>query len=396
MSAPDTSSSEHSGPSSGEAANPRRPAKAQPGKDTDTTNAGRKQKKRHGEPPHERRGISILALVALILSLVALAGVGMLSWSWYQVRGEQARVTRLADRVSALAGQTTALKTTKADAKSLDALAEQLHDNHRAVRQRLADLDKSLRKLTAHLAGASTAYRVDEAMTLMRLAQARLSLASDPAGAARALTLTRKTLAATTSPAFAPVQLALQREIAALKDVPRVDTGHVYIQLETLADKVGDLPLAGQAVAKPSTPATAAGSGFSWSHLGAAFQRAFSPLVVVRHGPVARPLLPPDEAYFVHQNMRLTLAEAQLALLQHDAPAWQASLKRARTWLGTLYLTSDSDVEQARETLAKLSSIKVAPELPALGGALAKLTALRTQRGSAVTAPNAATGASPQ
>src|SRR5699024_9061876 len=99
---------------------------------------------------------------------IALAGVGALGWSWYQMRGEVARVTQLSDRVAQLSGQTTALGTTKADAQSLNALKQQLHDNERDLSQRLDSIDTSLGKLTSRLAGASTAYRGDEAAALMR------------------------------------------------------------------------------------------------------------------------------------------------------------------------------------------------------------------------------------
>lgn len=390
MSESERPSHENAGASSGES-NP------------DSSAADEKQAKKHPEamrkqdkppePPEDRRrerhGVSILAVIALILALVALAGVGMLGWSWYQMRGQQTRITTLSDRLSQLAGHTNTLEHTKADARQIGKLTTQLHDNQRNTQAKLKDINADLRNLTAHLAGAGTAYREDEAAALMRLAQARASLAGDPAGAAKALQLAQKTLNGAADSALEPVQLALQREIAALKAVPQVDTDSLYVKLQALANKSDDLPLAGQAVVRPSAPATVS-SGFSWSGLGAAFKRAFSSLIVVRHGRPARPLLPPDEAYFVRHNLKLTLAEAQLALLQHNAKAWQASLKRAQKWLGTWFLATDADVKQAQASLDKLAATPIAPEIPSLGAALAKLTSLQRQRSSRLPVQNPA------
>ncbi len=335
---------------------------------------------------------AVLAIVALVLALIALAGVALGSWSWFQLRGEQARVSALEGRVSSLSGQMAALGKGTASAKSVNSLAGQIEDLRQSEKQRLDAMEQNLRKLTARVAGVDTAYREDEAAALMRLAQARLALDSDPAGAARALALADKALAASKDPALAPVHLALMREIAALQAVPTVDVTKAYVELETLGNQVDALPLAGDALANEHAPVPGTAlSGFSWSGIGAAFKRAFSPLIVVRHGPVARPLLPPDEAYFVRQNLKLALTTAQLALLQRNAKAWTASLARAQHWLSEWFAASNAEVEQAASKLNGLAALNLAPPLPTLGAALAKLGAIREQAASAVPAPAPAT-----
>ncbi|MGH8161539.1 MAG: uroporphyrinogen-III C-methyltransferase [Gammaproteobacteria bacterium] len=343
----------------------------------------------HERPP---RAPIVVAIVALVLALIALAAAATAIWSWTQMSGEQARVSRLEGRVSSLSGQIAALDKGTASAKSVNTLAGRLEDLRQSEKQRLDAIEKNLRKVTARIAGVDIAYREDEAAALMRLAQARLELQSDPAGAARALGLADKALAATNDPALAPVHLALTREIAALQAVPTVDVAKAYVQLETLTGQVGALPLAGDALANERAPtAGTASSGFSWGGVGAAFKRAFSPLIVVRHGAVARPLLPPNEAYFVRQNLKLELASAQLALLQGNAKAWKSSLGQAQSWLSEWFATSDAQVKKATEKLNGLAALDLAPKLPTLGAALAKLGAIRAQAASAVPAPSAAT-----
>lgn len=337
-----------------------------------------------------RKPGSILAASALIVALVALVGAGMLGWYWYQLQGRQARIPQLAGRVSELSGEVAALGNGKADIQRVNTLAAQLHDLDRSLEGRLKTLTENLRELASRLAGAQNALRIDQAMALIRMAQVRLNLAADPQGAAQALRLANRILTAANNPALGAVHTTLEREIAALQAVPNVDVTGLYVRIEQLSGSVASLPLAGAAVARPPAPATRK-SGFSWSGLGAAFKRAFSSLIVIRHGPVAQPLLPPKQAWFVHQNVKLALASAQLALLQGNARAYQASLERATRWIENWYLTSAPGVKQALATLAALRSVDITPELPNLGGALSQLASIRAHRRSPMPAPNPGT-----
>lgn len=389
-----------------ETGKPEKPEPAPPAAASDDKREAGKADKHRAEPtntrppkaPRERererspRGGLVLAVVALILALIALAGIGALGWSWYQLRGEQTRVSRLEGRLSNASGQIAALGSAKADIKSVNALAGKLHEQRLNENQRLDAMGRTVRKLGARIAGADTAAREDEAAGLMRLAQARLDLASDSAGAARALELADQALTGADDPKLDPVHLALQREIAALKAVPQVDVGATYVKLETLGGRLDSLPLAGNRLAQRRAPgATTQSAGFSWSGIGAAFKRAFSPLIVVRHGPKARPLLPPRQAYFVRANLKLALASAELALMQYHAKAWQASLNQARSWLAEWFSDSSPAVEQADSTLQKLAALQLAPALPSLGAAQAKLAAVRAPGPATLGAPAAAT-----
>ncbi|MGH8427687.1 MAG: uroporphyrinogen-III C-methyltransferase [Gammaproteobacteria bacterium] len=321
------------------------------------------------------RGAFGLAIVALVLALIALAGTAVLGWAGYQLRGEQARVAELEGRVSGLDGRIAALDSSAASVGELTRLGARLKDYEQTRSQQAAAVTTALHALAARIAGAGNADHEDEAAALMRLAQVRLTLARDPAGAERALKLADQALAATAEPGLEPVRAELAREIAALTAVPKPDLTGVYVRLNTLADRVDGLPLAGERVAAPQS-ATAA-PGWSWRGIGAAFRQAFSRLVVVWQGPNTRPLLPPREAYFARANLKLTLASAQLALLEHDSVAYGASIARARELLGTWFDGDAPGVRNALVTLNKAAALNPAPPLPRLGGALDQLQALR-------------------
>lgn len=349
---------------------PAAPAQATAG---DESQAVRQQT---GPPTRGRAGLA-LAVVALVLALIALAGAGATGWAWYQLRGEQTRIAELEGRVSALDGRVASLAASAAQARNLEALANRLDQFQHAEQQRAQAFEQSLHALAARLAGGGIAYREDEAEALMRLAQARIELAADPDGAAKALQLADQALATPDEPALVPVRTALAAEIQALQAVVRPDVTGAFARIGAIAARVDSLPLAGDRLAPAPAAATGQAPGLSWSGLGAALKRAFSPLIVVRQGPVARPLLPPREAYFVRANVKLALNGARLALLERDQSAYRASLQQARAWLAEWFATSTPAVASVKSALDDLASLELRPKLPQLGGALARLRALR-------------------
>jgi len=330
-------------------------------------------------PRRERSATTWVAALALVLALVALAGVGASAWAWYQLRGEQSRLSLLEGRTSALDGRIAALENSAASVGDLNALQQQVASQARAAQSRSTAYAARLQDLSSRLASGVLSYREDEAEALMRLAQSQLDVAGNARASAHALTLADQVLSDVNDPSLTPVRNALAQEIQALKAVPQVDSAGAVARLGAISAQVDTLPLAGGRFMKAPSPATgAAAEGWSWHKVGAAFKRAFSPLVVVRQEPQARPLLPPREAYFVRENLKLALAGARAALLEHDAASYRASLAEAGQWLDTWFDTQAAAVSAARATLGRLSGLDLNPSLPRLGEALSRLRALRS------------------
>lgn len=333
---------------------------------------------RRGTPQSGRGLGGWFSALALVLSLVALAGVGASAWAWYQLRGEQSRIAGLEGRDAALAGRVAGLEQAAASASDLRQLQEQVATLARAQQSRAAASAARIDALAARLGSGVLSYREDEAAMLMRLAQSRLTVDGDVRASLQALQLADQVLAATNAANLAPVRTALAREIQALKAVPSPDVEGAVARLGAVAQAVNNLPLAGGRFEAPPPSATSvAAAGWSWKGLGQALKRAFSPLIVVRRGPAARPLLPPHEAYFVRENVKLALTSARAALLERDAASYHASLDEARRWLGAWFDTAAPEVRAARATLDQLARLDLNPALPTLGAALARLQAAR-------------------
>jgi len=331
----------------------------------------------------ERRSLaSWFAAAALLLSLIALAGVGASGWAWYQLRGEQARISTLEGRTSGVEGRLAELEQSAARARDLAALKNRVATLAEAQQSRNTAFTARIDKLSARLGNGVLSYREDEAEALMRLAQSRLEVDGNVQASLQALQLADQVLAGADAAELAPVRTALAQEIQALKAVPQPDITGATARLTALSGAIDGLPLAGEHFRKPSPSATSAvPAGWSWRGFGQALKRAFSPLIVVRRGPVARPLLPPREAYFVRENIKLALVSARAALLQRDPASYRASLEQAAHWIDGWFDTSAASVQAASNTIRRLSSLDLKPKLPALGAALARLRDIRSGQG---------------
>ncbi len=333
--------------------------------------------------PHERRSLaSWFAAVALVLSLVALAGVGASGWAWYQLRGEHTRIATLEGRTSSVEGRLAGLERSAARERDLVALQNQVATLARAQQSRNAAFTARIDKLSARLGNGVLSYREDEAEALMRLAQSRLEVDGNVRASLQALQLADQVLAGADASELTPVRTALAREIQALKAVQQPDIVGASARLTAVSKAIDGLPLAGEHFIKPLPSETSAvPAGWSWRGFGQALKRAFSPLVVVRRGPEARPLLPPREAYFVRENIKLALVSARAALLQRDPGSYHSSLTQASHWIDNWFDTSAASVQAASRTIRQLSGLDLKPQLPTLGAALARLRAIRAKQG---------------
>ena len=91
-------------------------------------------------------------------------------------------------------------------------------------------------------------------------------------------------------------------------------------------------------------------------------------------------LLPPEQAYFLRENLRLRLLSARLALLGQDQAAFQADLYAVSNLLNRYFNTRDAGVADALKEMQRLSSLQIAHKLPGIDTSLAALDASKGNR----------------
>jgi uncharacterized protein HemX len=102
-------------------------------------------------------------------------------------------------------------------------------------------------------------------------------------------------------------------------------------RIDALVASVDSLPLAfDERSERPAAAKEVADKGF-WSRLGSEVWGEVRQLVVVRQvGSNEAPLLPPPQAYFVRENLRLRLLNARISLLTRDEAGYREDLRARR------------------------------------------------------------------
>jgi uroporphyrin-III C-methyltransferase len=219
----------------------------------------------------------------------------------------------------------------------------------------------------------------------MRVANHRLNLMTDPVTALEALKSADERLNASGDPGWSGVRESLAQEMTRLTAVPRVDTAGISAEISALAGQVDSLPLREEGVTlMPSTaegsesPVVADSQGFNLEQLFDDLWQGFKSMMIIRHHdrPVSA-MLPPEQRYFLVQNLRLKLEAANAALMARNQSFYVDGLKGAAEWVDHYFQTSDPSVSGFLAQLNELTAKDIAPELPDISGSLRALQARR-------------------
>lgn len=313
------------------------------------------------------RGGRVSSGLALILALGALLVSGYL---WYALIYQHPALIRL-DLPGALA--------------KIDRRQNALEDAHKKTEQRVGALTETQNTLTetqntlktavdrvqAELGRNQTQWMVSEAEQLLLIANRRLQLAHDASSALAALRAADRQLELLASPKLLPVRREIAKEINQLESLDRTDIAGMSLRLGSIADSIDKLPLAPDLSARPSQVAAAENQDSGISTSARSIWRDLLGLVRIRRqNTMQRPLLPPEQQYFLRQNLQLMLYGAQRALLQGDVATYQQNLKTATRWLEEYFDKDSAAVDAAQQELEKLRTTPVMTPLPDITASL--------------------------
>jgi len=311
--------------------------------------------------------------LALLIALVALAGVAYGLWMLQQAKDSKSvEQNRLSESQSQLVDSFKTSTRVLSDqvkgfiskADSQQARIDELNAQLQATNRQIGEVTQVSRR----------SWMLAEAEYLLRLANQRLLMERQTASALALLSSTDEILISVAEPGLFEVREALARETAALRAIAHLDVEGVFVKLAALSEQVETLALLTpnggeqEEVVKPMLDEE------QQSVFDAALDR-FGNMVSIRHRDVPLdPLLTPEQHYYVQQNLRLMLEQAQLALLQRNAGVYSRSLDKAANWV-ELYFQLNESAQALRATLRELQPVDVDPELPNISASLALLKA---------------------
>lgn len=244
----------------------------------------------------------------------------------------------------------------------------------------------ALEALYQELARNRDEWQLAEIEQVLAIAQQQLQLSGNVRAALLALQLAESRLSRADRPQFLPVRRALTRDIDRLKSLPVLDVPGLSLTIDRLIASVDAMPLAFDermerpAAGKRTGAAPPAEEGF-FARLGAEVWRELRQLVVVRkvEAPESA-LLPPDQAYFVRENLKLRLLNARLALLTRDEAGYREDLRVAQRWIQRYFEARAKASLAALAQLKQLSSASVSFEPPSIVDSLEAVRGFKSRR----------------
>jgi uroporphyrin-3 C-methyltransferase len=356
----DTNKPENSKPTEEAKAAETKPAKADAEVKTEIKVEARAEKKKPAKKPrHEKTSAngSHLAKLALLSSLIIAGGIYYL-WQEHTkaLHDQQQQLTQL---------QTVVKDQSEAQGQFDQAVKEELGKLHER-QQVLKDAVTELLKTNRHLRHE---WLVAEAEYLVNLAGHRLILARDANTAITALKAADDRLREAGDPSLIVLRKALAEDISALEAVTLPDTAGLSLKLSTMVQDVDDLPLltpepetAARQQSGPTKPNIE-----NWRELPAAMWEDMKKLVIIRdhQGPI-KPLLSPEQHFFLSQNLKLQLEQARLALLNGENAIYHERLDTVQTWLHNWFDLENNRNMHMLDRLKELQAIDVQPSLPEL------------------------------
>jgi uroporphyrin-3 C-methyltransferase len=283
------------------------------------------------------------------------------------------------------------LRDIESDAREARALARQSQEGLRDAQARVGQLEArlaesqsqqlALESLYQELSRNRDEWQLAEIEQVLAIASQQLQLAGNVRAALLALQLAEARLARADRPQFAPIRRALARDIERLKGLPAADFPALSVRIDSLLAAVDNLPLAyEERTATEKKPAPAAERSF-WSRFWTELWSELRSLVVVRQVSTPEPpLLAPQQAWFLRENLRLRLLNARLSLLARDEAGYREDLRASQAWLRRYFDPGSKQTMDAVAQLKQLSSVSISFEMPTISESLDAVRNFKSRR----------------
>ena len=334
------------------------------------------------EVPVKRSRLALLTLIAVILA----AGLAALFWvdARQRIGGTQEELAR---RLRDIEGDVREARST---ARQSQELLREAQTKIGQLESRLAESQSqqlALEALYQELSRNRDEWQLAEIEQVLAIGSQQLQLAGNIRAALLALQLAEARLARADRPQFVPIRRALARDLERVKALPAVDIAGMSTRLNSLVAAVDSLPLAfdersEREPAAKSGPADAERGFWSfWSRLGSEIRSELRSLVVVRQvNTPDPPLLPPTQAYFLRENLRLRLLNARLSLLMRDEAGYREDMRAAQAWVRRYFDTRSKQTADALAQLKALSSASLSFEMPSISESLEAVRGFKSRR----------------
>ena len=325
-------------------------------------------------PSPPRRGLlsRLGGFLTFVMALAAVAGVAYLYYLlvYLEPIDDVRAASEAAD--AKYQGLETSLRSELAALAQANeqALAEASASQTQRLQENESAVLESLNEAINGAPPSQREWRLAEAEYLMRIANHRVLMEGDSAGALKLLEAADEIIASLDDFALHQVRARLADEIIALRQVRRDDLQGVYLRLEAAKTLAIALPYATPAYLERDTAPPPEQT--VWEEMVDELKR-FVRIRTLANEESIKPLLAPDEEDYLELNLRLAFEQAQLAALRRHQAVFEQALQSARDWVADYKDGNDPGTTGVLDELEALLTTDLARDLPDVSGSLNEL-----------------------
>ena len=313
---------------------------------------------------------SIVGITILVFFLIIIFSGGFyLLWEGQQQQNIKQILT--AQQITTLNEQQVELTALNEEKfKEINSYQENLHNN-------LTNLIRNKEHLRND-------WLIAEAEYLVQLANHRLLLEKDISTASVALKAADARLAEVADPALLSIRKILLNDLNSLSNIPTIDLAGLSVTLSSLSNNIPNLPLSTPSpvtheLNKPEKMATP-NKATDIEKLPTAIWEDIKNLIIIRnHEKPLKPLLAPEQHFFLVQNLKLLLEQSRLALLSGNNIIYQERLETIKKWIQEHFDTQHNVTRNILVSLDELQRFDIDPTLPDISSTYSLINKYRTQ-----------------
>ena len=316
------------------------------------------------------------------LTLVVL--VAIFVWQWLSAHHDiSVMQEQLAEKIAEMDGSNKAnsvlLAKTQEDSRELAAKLTLLETRYAESQgQRVA-----LEALYNELSSSRDETALAEVEQSLMIANQQLQLSSNVKAALIAMQTADARLQRMGRPALNGLRKAIGQDMDKLRASPNVDVAGMSFQLDTLIASTEELPLMHQqrSVGETTAAGPDTGNESRWQKLVREIWQELKQLVRIQNtGKAEMPLLPPEQEFFLRENLKLRLLLARMDLLSHDEVAFKHEIRTVQNWLRTYFDVRSGNGMVMQESLKKLGAANINIEVPDINFSLTQVRNYRISR----------------
>ena len=319
------------------------------------------------------RSGAVLGGVAILLAL-GLTG-GLYLHGHKNAVAQQAELAQLKQQLTSAMSKID--QSNSKDAEQLAALGQtqqRLQGEMQGLQNRVLDLNDK----------RPNDWMLAESEYLVRMAGRKLWLEHDLVSAITLLGNADERIAALNDPSLMPIRKALAEDITKLKGMPRIDREGLTLKLAALEDQIELLPLSAVNMpeAKQEQDQAVSTNPDEWeSNLKKNWVKFTENFITIRRRDGAvEALLSPQQEFFLRENLKTKLLQAQLAVYREQQSLYEDSIDKAQRWLTQYFDTDNSATHYMQGELDKLKGEQIQISYPEQFKTQAMLEQVLTER----------------